>query len=252
MNTVRRNAISILVPLLCIALTLNQTAFAAQAVPAPQAAPPAPPTSAPVPSQIAAARSVFVVNSGTDPNFPIDSTQAYNDVYAALKAWGHFQLVASPDQADLVFNLHGVAPITGIYGDDHTGVRSYTSPAFQLTIVEPRSNTPLWTITSPVNIAGRKAARARWTDLAVTNLISRIKVLSNQPLTPTESADLTTVPNSHAVRNTVLLVGGLAAVAVGTALLVHHEFENSVAKDKQSQDAFCAANNIPLSECAGG
>jgi hypothetical protein len=28
--------------------------------------------------------------------------------------------------------------------------------------------------------------------------------------------------------------------------------ENSLANMKASQDAFCAANNIPLSQCAGG
>jgi hypothetical protein len=51
---------------------------------------------APVPSQIQQAHTIFLTNSGSDPNFPIDETKAFNDIYAALQAWGHYQLVNSP------------------------------------------------------------------------------------------------------------------------------------------------------------
>src|SRR5580704_3953034 len=42
---------------------------------------------APVPSQIQQAQTIFLTNSGSDPNFPIDATKAYNDIYAALETW---------------------------------------------------------------------------------------------------------------------------------------------------------------------
>jgi hypothetical protein len=88
--------------------------------------------------------------------------------------------------------------------------------------------------------------------IAVTNLVSRVKVVAGQPLSPDETADLTTVPNYHRTR-TLLIIGGAVVVAgVAGGLLLHHEFENSVANQKSSQDAFCSENNIPLSECAGG
>ena len=49
-----------------------------------------------------------------------------------------------------------------------------------------------------------------------------------------------------------IAVGSVLAVGIGGGFLLHHEFENSLANQKASQGAFCTANNIPLSECAGG
>ena len=202
---------------------------------------------APVPTQIAAAHTIFLTNSGADANFPVDETQAYNDVYAAFQSWGHYQFVTSPAQADLIFQLHDIAPITDVTGG-RGGVYSLSSPAFQLNIIDPKTNVALWTVTSPVNVAGNKSARARWFALSVTNLVSRVKVLANVPLTPTESADLTTFPKNHTTRNVLILVGVAAGLGVAGALIAHHEFDNQ----KQQQDNFCQANNIPLNECAGG
>jgi hypothetical protein len=207
--------------------------------------------SAPVPSQIHQAQTIFLTNSGSDPNFPIDATKAYNDIYAALQTWGRYKLVNSLDQADLVFQLKGIAPITDVSGN-RGGVYSVTSPAFQVTILDPKANISLWTITSPVNVRGKNQVLARWVSISETNLLSRIKVVAGQPLSPDETTDLTTVPKYHNTR-TLLIVGGVvvgAAVAVG--LIAHHEFENGLANQKASQDAFCAANNIPPSLCAGG
>ena len=207
--------------------------------------------SAPFPTQIASAHTIFLVNGGADANFPLSEGQSYDQVYAALKTWGRFTLVGSAADADLIFNLREIAPITDITGN-REGTYSITSPAFRLTITEPKSHTDLWTITSPVTIPYKRSTRAHWTDVAITNLISRTKVLVNQPLTATESDDLTSLPKTHATRNTLLLVGGFVTVAAVSAVLLHHAYENSLADQKAQQDKFCKANNIPLSECAGG
>jgi len=250
--------------LLCALILFNQLAYAASA-PYQTATPQSPATStsaqaapavatspnAPVPAQIAAAHTVFVANTGADDNFPGDATQSYNSVYAALQAWGHYQLVSAPEQADLVFQLRDLAPITNVTGN-HGVVYSLASPAFQLTILDAKSNVALWTITSPVNLAGKKQILARWQAISVTNLISRIKILANQPLTSTESADLTLAPRTHGSRNAVIVVAIVVGVGVGGGLLLHHLYENSLANGKASQDQFCEANNIPLNECAGG
>jgi hypothetical protein len=207
--------------------------------------------SAPVPSQIHQAQTIFLTNSGSDPNFPIDATKAYNDIYAALQTWGRYKLVTSPDQADLVFQLKGIAPITDVSGN-RRGVYSITSPAFQLTILDPKSNIALWTITSPVNVTGKNQVLARWVSISESNLVSRVKVVADQSLSPDETADLTTVPKYHNGRTALIVVGVVVGAAVAGGLILHHEFENSVANDKASQDAFCTANHIPLSQCAGG
>jgi hypothetical protein len=204
-----------------------------------------------VPSQIQHAQTIFLTNSGSDPNFPIDATKAFNDIYTELQTWGRYKLVNSLDQADLVFQLKGIAPITDVSGN-RSGVYSVTSPAFQITILDPKSNIALWTITSPVNVKGKDQVLARWVSISETNLVSRVKVVAGQPLSPDESADLTTVPKYHNTR-TLLIVGGVVVgAAVAGGLIVHHEFENGLADQKASQDAFCAANNSPLSLCAGG
>jgi hypothetical protein len=206
---------------------------------------------APVPSQIQQAQAVFLTNSGSDPNFPIDATKAYNDIYAALQAWGRYKLVNSPDQADLVFHLKAIAPLTDVSGDG-SGVYSVTSPAFQITIRDAKSNVALWTITSPVTVTGKNQVLARWESISETNLISRVKVVAGQSLSPDETADLTTVPKYHTGRAALIVVGAFVGTAVAGGLILYHLHENSLANMKASQDAFCTANHIPLSECAGG
>ena len=88
--------------------------------------------------------------------------------------------------------------------------------------------------------------------LSETNLVSRVKVVAGQPLSPDESADLTTVPKYHNARTLLIVFGVVGGAAVAGGLIAHHEFENGLANQKASQDAFCAANNIPPSLCAGG
>jgi hypothetical protein len=209
------------------------------------------PQTAPVPSQIGAAHTVFLSNAGAAKNFPIDSTYVYNNVYANLKAWGRYQLVGSPAEADLIFTLRDMAPRTTYIGNDGTDY-SYVTPAYELTIADPKSNVTLWTITSPVDLAGRKDTLAHWEAVSFSNLVSRIKVVAGQQLSPAESADLTNVPKRHFKRNFVIAAVALGAAGAAGALLVHHEYENSLANQKASQDAFCNAHGIPLSECAGG
>jgi hypothetical protein len=206
---------------------------------------------APVPSQIRQAQSIFLTNSGSDPNFPIDATKTYNDIYAALQTWGRYKLVSSPEQADLVFQLRGIAPVTDVTGN-RGGVYSVTTPAFQLTILDPKSNIALWTITSPVSVTGKDQVLARWISISETNLISRVKVVADQSLSPDETTDLTTVPKYHNGKATLIVLGAFVGAAVAGGLIMYHLHENSLANMKASQDAFCAANNIPLSQCAGG
>ncbi|MGA8940717.1 MAG: hypothetical protein WB439_16260, partial [Acidobacteriaceae bacterium] len=201
---------------------------------------------APVPPQIAAAHTVFLVNNGADANFPVPVGEAYNDVYAALQAWGHFQLVTSPGQADLVFQLQDIAPITGVTSDLNDNVYSIDTPAFRLSIKDPKTNVTLWTITSPVDLAGRRAAQARWFNIAVTNLVSRVKVVSNQPLTETETADLTLYPHHHGLAFGITLAAVLTGASVAAALIMKHHFDQKVASQNA---ALCAQNpffcNLP-------
>jgi hypothetical protein len=226
---------------LSIALLFNQCADLATAQTTSAPPPPAqtaPPPQAPVPAQIVAAHTVFLVNNGADANFPTSADIAYNNVYNALLAWGHFQLVTSPDQADLIFQLRDTAPITGVYGD-RAGTYAINTPAFRLSIKDPKTNVTLWTITSPAVVAGFRASRERWFNIAVTNLVSRVKVLANQPLSGIETADLTLNPYPHrrALAITLIAVGLGSGVAV--ALIAKHAFDKKVANQNAT---LCAQN----------
>jgi hypothetical protein len=205
----------------------------------------------PVPAAIAQARTVFLSSFGADPNFPIDSARVYNDVFRYLQQWGYYQLVDSPQQADLVFQLRGIAAIADVR-DYHGRIISSTTPAFELTIIDPPTGQALWTISSPVVLTGTKKTYDHWVAIAENNLISRIQVLSGQPLSAIQSADLTSVPKSHGVRTAVILTSAIVGAGVAGGLILHHEFDNSLATQKASQDAFCTANHIPLNMCAGG
>ncbi len=206
----------------------------------------------PVPAQIGSAHTVFLANLGADANFPVDATRTYNDISAALQGWGHYQIVDTPAQADLVFQIHAINPITGVGGYGRTGVYSVNTPSLEINILDAKTNVLLWTVDSPLYAAVRASKRESWYNVAVGNLISRVKVLAKQPLTPTETANLTLYPNYHRTRNTLIVVGSVVGLGVAAGLIAHHEYENSLNNQKASQDAFCKANNIPLSECAGG
>jgi hypothetical protein len=235
---------------LCLLLSVNQFDLPAVSQSPSPPAPSVPGPNSPVPAQISSSHTIFLSNLGADASFPVDADQVYNDVYKALQAWGRYQLVSSPDQADLIFQLRDVSTLSTYGANDN--VYTVNTPAFQLAIVDPKTSVTLWTITSPVVLAGSKQTLARWLAISETNLISRIKVVAGEQLVPTETADLTNVPNYHRARVGLLLLGGTVAFGVGGALLLHHFYENSLADQKAAQDAFCNANHIPLSQCAGG
>ena len=69
----------------------------------------------PVPPALAAAKTVFVSNAGSDSGlfpspFTGDSDRSYTEFYSALKTTGDFTLVGDPAQADLVLELRLIAP----------------------------------------------------------------------------------------------------------------------------------------------
>jgi hypothetical protein len=212
---------------------------------------PDPSLAAPIPSQIATAHTVFLSNLGADANFPIDPNQAYTAIYNGLQNWGQYQLVSTPEEADLIFQLHDLSTYTTYVGN-HGSTYTINNPSFMLTIVDAKSNVTLWTISSPVYLAGSKSTLARWESIAETNVVSRVKVVAGQSLSTTESADLISAPKGHAKATIIIVSAVVAGVAVGGPLLIHHLYEDSLANQKASQDAFCNANHIPLSECAGG
>ena len=97
---------------------------------------------APVPAQIITAKRVFVSNGGDDSRFKqLGLRRTYNQFYAGLKEWGHYELVSSPADADLVLEISLQAQLEK-YGNNLELV-----PVLHLTAVDPQSRTNLWTFT---------------------------------------------------------------------------------------------------------
>lgn len=142
---------------------------------------PASAAAAPVPPQIAAAKKVFIANGGVDggslaafralgdPDYP------YNQFYAMMQKWGHYELVPSPADADLVLELQFRMTMTS--GGD---LASYV-PHLRLTVVDAKTHFTLWTIAEPVQGAIRKATFIKNFSQGMTNLVNHVAQIAGQP-----------------------------------------------------------------------
>ncbi len=209
--------------------------------PAPQA-----PTGA-LPARIASARTVLLTNVGISARLGLDPNQLYNDIHSRLQQWGYYQLVSNPQEADLIFQLDEIDPRNGENVTPGTDLYNRT-PYFRVLILDAKTGIALWTVTAPIYITGKKTY-AQWMDISEQGLITRLKALAQQPVSPAEQAALTEYP-SHHLRTGLLIL--LIAAPVAGAVGGYVAYRHSVNDMKASQDAFCNANHIPLSECAGG
>ena len=128
---------------------------------------------APVPSQISAAKKVFVANGGQEMDSRTRTTldvysggqdRAYNQFYDALKTWGKYELVAAPADADLVLEIR-------LAGDGN----------LHLTVLDPKTHVGLWTFNQFVEFAALKGNRDKNFDHAVQSIVSDLKGLVARP-----------------------------------------------------------------------
>lgn len=141
----------------------------------------APSATAPVPVQITNAKRVFISNDGVDTvilaayNRAGQPDQAYNQFYAAMKSWGRYELVAAPADADLVFEIRFVAPMSDC------GKVTVYDPQLQLTIADVKTHFTLWMLTEPVKGALRRATWDKNVVQGVSNLLQDIRKLAASP-----------------------------------------------------------------------
>jgi hypothetical protein len=112
---------------------------------------------APMPTAIQTGKRVFLGNAGVDGmSFAAfrasgDRNQPYNWFYMAMKSWGRYELVGSPADADLVFEISFAAPLVGA-----DKLPSF-APYLRLEIFDAKTHFLLWTIVEPMEGAYRKA-----------------------------------------------------------------------------------------------
>ena len=142
---------------------------------------------APLPTQIFTARKVFVSNAGGDTvgDYSGGPDRAYDQLYAALKGWGRYELVSAPADAELVFEVRFAAPIIGenVSGGNGTGVSSRTmkDPQFRLAILDLKTHVLLWTFTEHVQNALLQGNRDKSFDQAMAALVNDMKNVAGQP-----------------------------------------------------------------------
>lgn len=135
---------------------------------------------APAPAQIATGRKVFLAYAGINTmslaGYIIDVTGApnglYDEFYATIRNWEGYQLVSTPADADLVFNLS----ISQIRGED---------PILVLKILDPKTNVLLWAFMENVGGgSGREATRRKAWDESLASLGNQVTELAAQPVAP--------------------------------------------------------------------
>ena len=132
-------------------------------------------TAAPVPPQIANAKRVFISNAGEETNFrPAKDAwytggpnRTYNQFYAAIKSWGRYELVSSPADADLVFEI----------GFTDRPQAPIVLSQIKLVLRDPRTNVRLWTLTKYIEFAGLAKNREKNYDVAMNALMDDVKSL---------------------------------------------------------------------------
>lgn len=143
---------------------------------------------APVPSQIITAKRVFISNAtGEVMVAGVASNPTYDEFYAALKSWGRYELVSTPADADLIFEIHftvGMGPTSIING---SGSLSKVMQ-FHVIVLDPKTHVLLWEITQPLQGANRvETGRKNFTQ-AMANLVGSVKKLCGQPVDAADSA----------------------------------------------------------------
>jgi hypothetical protein len=136
------------------------------------------PAAAPVPAQIVAARKVFISNAGADIVSQSlfkragEPDQAYNHFYTAMQTWGRYEIVSSPAEADLVFEIGFAAP------QFYNGTLTSYGPHFELRVLDGKTHFLLWSLTEPVDGAFRKATWLKNFDHGLDNLMDDLKKLA--------------------------------------------------------------------------
>jgi hypothetical protein len=136
------------------------------------------PPPAPIPPQIAAARKIFISNAGGESFetvfdqvvFNGGPDRAYNQLYAAMKSWGQRELVSSPADADLIFEISWVLNDTGLG-------RLPVLGQVRLVMIDAKTRTPLWTVMEYVRGAVLLGNRDKNFDQAMNTIVGRVKTL---------------------------------------------------------------------------
>jgi len=192
---------------------------------------------APVPQQLLRARTAFVANGGGE-SYGADSyfrltrydggpNRAYNSFYSALSDWRHYELVGSTADADVLLVIRFANPVVDRDNAGNSGDLPHEwiyDPQLGLSINDPKTGLPLWTITEHIEPGDDRADDNRHFDEAVSRLVNDLERLI---LSPTATLEQRPVLPPGAVRAALRrrrsqhafigsLLGGVAGGLIGS------------------------------------
>ena len=147
---------------------------------------------APFPAQIARGKKVFVSNAGGDSNglFSGEPRRLYDQFYTALKSWGRYELVGSPAEADLVFEIGFSNPFVTVDVSGNGGIvssRAVSDPQFRLVIIDPGTRVILWVFTEHLAPALMQGNRDKNFDQTLSFLVNDLQNVAGQPVATASS-----------------------------------------------------------------
>jgi hypothetical protein len=190
-------------------------------IPTANAQQPASASSAPVPPQILSAHTVFVSNGGGSNYFDMFTggpDRAYNTFYADIQKANRYQLVSSPAQADLIFEIRAIAPAVGDVGN--VGY----NPQLILSVLDPKTSAVLWTTSDNVRAFGTQKRRDQGFDQSVDVLVDKLSQVTGQPLTTAQAKAVhnnSRMPTAAKVFIIVGIAAGAAFAAWGAYRVSH-------------------------------
>jgi hypothetical protein len=167
----------------------------------------------PIPPQIISAHSIFIANGGGTNYFNTFSggpDRGYSQLFTALHQWTRYQVVDSPAQADLIFEIHAISPVVG------AGDNVVYNPQLILRILDPKTNALLWTTTANVKAAGGQSSRDKGFDESVTALVDRVRQITGEQLSPTQIKAIRS--NKQMPTSTKILLAAGIGAAVGLTI----------------------------------
>lgn len=223
---------------------------------------------APVPRQVLVARTALVGNGGSETyggESYFDLTQydggpnrAYDSFYKAMKEWGHFDLVGSTDEADVLLVIRFTNPVVardnaGLTGDlPHDWIYD---PQLELSINDPKTGLPLWSLTEHIEPASSRAAANRHFDEAMDRLVDDLQRLILHPEESVARHSIALPPGAIAAaqRKQRELHAGIGMLLGGAAVgVIAARTDQSSCPSLQFDQCFSRAQSHALAAFAGG
>jgi hypothetical protein len=146
-----------------------------------------------------------------------------------MKAWGRYELTGSPAEADIVGEVRFSSPVVeqnAVLIGDRSASDPVYDPQLNLTLLDPKSRVPLWSLTEHIQPGHGKDADNRNFDQAVARLVERAKLLASSSVDVTRVADVPPVGAIDVARRQArekhlaygaVIGGGIAALIMSNA-----------------------------------